>query len=149
MSLGTPWQHIAGTPTHTPFISGQILSRFHMLKSLREGATNERGRKRVAWQRQPRKARRIRYLAAQHSIEDRSLQHAILAINKAPRGVRFVTALAVLFDNSVLHPPYARTNPTVPPQLPHCACIPNPDSSAFACFANQPVVVFRRYRATC
>ena len=76
---------------------------------------NQRKRKRVAWQQQPRRARRkTQYLAAQHSIGDRSLQHALFAINRAPRGVIIVTILAVPFDNSVLRPSYARTNATVP-----------------------------------
>jgi hypothetical protein len=110
MSLGTPWQRIAGTPTHTLNPLDQTLSRSDTLRSLREGTTDER-EKRVARQQQPRTARRIQHLAAQYSIGDRSLQHALFAINRAPRGV---TTLAVPFDNSVLRPPYARTNPTAP-----------------------------------
>jgi hypothetical protein len=113
-----------------------------------QGRRNRRKRKRVARQQQPRRTRRIQqHLAAQHSIGDRSLQHALFAINRAPRGVIFVTTLAVPFDNSVLR--MHVLIPQSPPQLPHCASVTNLDSSVFACFAIQPVVVFRRYRATC
>lgn len=92
-------------PTHTLNTpdQDQTLSRFDTPRNLGEGAINEREKEsRGSNQQQPRRARRIQYLATQHSIGDRSLQHALFAINRAPRGVISVTTLAVPFDNSVL-----------------------------------------------